>query len=113
LKYIYLNMYMRWQCSFDSYTYVFGKQLFNGSDDNVVRPNGEKPEVENPRWRPLNLKYVYLNMYMRWQGNFDGYAYVFGSIYPMAVVAMLCNPMGRNRELEIHDGGYVATILDL
>jgi len=77
LKHLYLSMYMRWQCNFDGYTYVFGIQPSNGSDGNVVRPNAEKPEVENPRWRPLNFKQVYISMYMRWQCNFDGYSNVF------------------------------------
>ena len=34
---------------FQRYTYVFGVQLFNKHDGNVVRPNGEKPEVEISR----------------------------------------------------------------
>ena len=28
---------------------VSGVQLSNGKDDNVIQPNGEKPEVANPR----------------------------------------------------------------
>ena len=27
--------------------------------------NRKKPEMENPRWRPLNLKYVHLSLYSR------------------------------------------------
>ena len=44
---------------------------------NVVRPNGKEPEVENPRCRPVNLKYLNLNLYTRWQQNSNSYTYVF------------------------------------
>ena len=46
----------------NGYTYVFGVQLSNGTIVNVVRPNGKKPELENPRWRPVNLQYIYLSL---------------------------------------------------
>ena len=48
MAYVYFSLYTRWQHISNGYTYVFGVQLSYGSDDNVVRPNGEKPEVENP-----------------------------------------------------------------
>ena len=47
------------------YTFVFGVQLCNGISVNVARPNGKKPEVENPRGLHVNLKYVYLSVYKR------------------------------------------------
>jgi len=36
-------------------------QVPNKDNGNVVRPNGKKPEVENPRWRPLYWKYFQYN----------------------------------------------------
>jgi len=30
---------------------------------NVVRPNGKKPEMGNPKWQPLNSKYAYISVY--------------------------------------------------
>ena len=65
LKYLYLSLYTRWQRNSNDYTYVFGVQLSNGSSENAVRTNAEKPKVENPRWRPVNLKYVYLSLYIK------------------------------------------------
>ena len=35
----------------------------------------KEPEVENARWRPINLKYV-LNLYTRLQRNSNGNTYV-------------------------------------
>ena len=78
MKYVYLSLYTRWQRNSNGYTCVSDVQLSNGSDEDVVLPNGEKPEVENPRWRPLNLNYVYLSLYTRWQRNFKGYTHIFG-----------------------------------
>ena len=43
----------------------FGAQLSNENSGNAVRPDGKKLEVENPRWRPVNLKYVYLGLFTR------------------------------------------------
>ena len=43
--------------------YVFGVQLSNGNSCNYVRQNGKEPEVENPRWWSLTLKYLYLSLY--------------------------------------------------
>ena len=37
-------------------TYIFGIQLSSNDCDKVVLPNEKKPEVKNPRWRPLNFK---------------------------------------------------------
>ena len=34
--------------------------------------------TENPEWWPVNLKYVYLSLYMRWHRNSNDYTYVFG-----------------------------------
>ena len=64
-KYVYHSLYTRQQQNFDSYTYVFGIQLYNGIGDNVARPNGKKPEVENPRWWHINLKYMYPSLCTR------------------------------------------------
>ena len=37
----------------------------NENRGNVVRPNGKKREVENPKWRHVNLTYVYLSFHTR------------------------------------------------
>jgi len=37
-----------------------GLYLSNGTSSNDVQPNPEQLEMENPRWQPLNLKYLYL-----------------------------------------------------
>jgi hypothetical protein len=36
-----------------------------------------QPEVGDPLCRPLNRKYNYLILYIRYQLNFNGYIYVF------------------------------------
>jgi len=42
--------------------HVFGVKLSNKDSGNVVRPNGKEPEVENPKWQPLNWKYLYFRL---------------------------------------------------
>ena len=37
-----------------------------------------KPEVGNPRWRPLNRKYLDLSLQMGQERNSKGYTHVFG-----------------------------------
>jgi len=39
--------------------------LYESNYQNVVKLNGKKPEVENPRWRPLNRKYLYFRSCLR------------------------------------------------
>jgi len=46
-----------------SYSNVFGIHLSNRDSGNVVRPNGNKPKLENPRWRPLYFDYAYLSLH--------------------------------------------------
>ena len=36
------------------------------------------PEVKNPRWRPLNFKYIYIRSQTSYQRNSIGYTYNFG-----------------------------------
>ena len=44
---------------------VFGVQHPNGCRENVVRLNRGKTVADNPKWWPLNLKYLYLSLFTR------------------------------------------------
>ena len=53
-------------CTHDGKQIPTAMTMFFGSSysGKVPRPNGKKPEVESPRWRPLNFKYVYLDQHI-------------------------------------------------
>src|SRR5258706_234493 len=49
-------------------------------------------ELGISRWRPLNRKYLYICLYMRWKRNSNGYAHVFED----------GKPSGTNKEVVRH-----------
>jgi len=49
-----------YQRNSNGYTNVFGVHIRNEDNGNVVRPNGKKLEMQNPRWRQTNWKYLYM-----------------------------------------------------
>ena len=82
-------------------------QLSGRNIGNVLQPNGKKPEVENPRWWPLNLKYEYLSLYTREQRNSKGHTNVFGVQLSNGTISQCCaikpeveNPRWRSLTLK-------------
>ena len=53
-------------CTHDSKEIPTAIPMFAGPSysGKVSRPNGKKLEVETPRWRSLNFKYVYLDQHV-------------------------------------------------
>jgi len=61
----------------------------------VVANRQMQPEVENPKWRPLNFKYSDFKQ----DSNTIPTAILFsGSNDPITIVVILYNQTGRNRE---------------
>ena len=72
-------------------------QISNKNSSNVVRPNETKPEVENPRWWPLNFKY-YILPYTQDSSTIPTAIPMFsGFVYLMGIVKMVYAQTGRNR----------------
>jgi len=94
---------------FQRYTNVFGVQI-RIMHGNVVRPNGKKPIVENPRWRPLNFQNVYLSLYTRYQRNSNGYTYVFGVQLSYNDNGNVVRSNGKKSKVKIQDGGLLSLI---
>ena len=57
---------------------------------------------QNPRWRSLNFKFMYLCFQTRYQRNPDGYTYVFGVKFPLGLMRILYDQTGNGN---IQDGG--------
>jgi len=76
--YISISLYPRNQRNFNGYTYVFGVKLSNKESGDVVRPNGKKPKVENPRLRSLNFQLA-CTYNINEIATAMRYTYVFGS----------------------------------
>jgi len=56
-KYVYISLKpLIEQRNSNVVAYVLGFQLSNTNSGIVERPSRKKPEMENPRWRPLNFK---------------------------------------------------------
>jgi len=64
-----------------------------------------KPEVKTPRWRPLNIKCVYLWLYTIYQRNPECYTYVFGVQLSNETIGNTVWPIRRKPEVENKDGG--------
>ena len=61
----------------NGYTHICGYGHSTGVILMIVTSKlSESPEVEKPRWRPLNFKYVNLCLYTRQQRNPNGYTHV-------------------------------------
>ena len=50
---------------YDGYTYDFGIEHPNGTSVNTGPTKWKKPKVENTRWRPIPLYFIYLSSQTR------------------------------------------------
>ena len=72
---MYLRFKTRYQRNSNDCTHFLGGPAF---ERDLCRYRATKPEVDNPRWRPLNFYCAHFCSQTRYQRNSNGYTYVFG-----------------------------------